>query len=128
MSTILLKNYVNPSQLSCLIRNCTGEEGEYFRDKLKKISALIEGMPRTYQQDGKGDKAIAYLHYFKGGYDWFIIERDIYTDELQAFGFAKLGGQGELGYICIPELLKYGVELDLYFSPVTLVELKRRFR
>jgi len=56
--------------------------------------------------------------------DWYITERDMETDQLQAFGLANLGYGGELGYISIEELKSSNVEIDLHWTPKTLREVK----
>ena len=81
-------------------------------------------MPETYGQDGMGDKAIAHLHYFKGSMDWYITEKDMEGEQLQAFGMVDMGYGPELGYISIAELVQNGIELDLHFTPMTLGEIK----
>ena len=76
---------------------------------------------------GKGDDAIVYLHYFFGGCDWYITEKDVDGGVQQAFGYAVLFGDkqnAELGYICITEITQFGAELDLYFTPCPLAEIK----
>jgi hypothetical protein len=73
-------------------------------------------MPKTYETDGQGDEAIAHLHYFTSGFDWYITERDMEEEQLQAFGLACVH-ETELGYISIVELLRNGAELDLHFMP-----------
>ena len=73
----------------------------------------------TYESTAKGRAALAYLHYFIGGFDWWIVEKDADPDhagQVQAFGIADLGMDAELGYISIPELLENGAELDLYYT------------
>jgi ADP-ribose pyrophosphatase YjhB (NUDIX family) len=89
----------------------------------------IKDMPKTYDQDGKGDDAIAYLHYFIGGSDWYITENDKQEPPIQAFGFSVLNGDyqnAEIGYISISELISNGVELDLYFKPLSVKEIKEK--
>jgi len=107
-----------------------GEESQYFADKFMEFAERIKTMPKTYEQDGLGDKAIAHLHYFKGRGDWYITEKDIGSEEEpgqhQAFGLADLGLGGDLGYISIVELIKNNVELDLHWKPKTLAEIQRR--
>lgn len=116
-------------QLAC------GEEKQFFYDKMVELANLIAGMPQTYDQDGAGDNAFAYLHYFKGGCDWYITEKDKGSDDdepqdrgkqHQAFGLANLGYGPELGYISIQELLDNNVELDFHFSPKTIATIKGR--
>ncbi len=66
-----------------------------------------------------GIEAIAYLHYFLSGFDWYITERDMERQQLQAFGLACMGEE-EMGYINIVEFIRNGAELDLYFEPRSL--------
>lgn len=81
-------------------------------------------MPKTYEQDGKGDQATAHLHYFLNGSDWYITEKDMDGGIQQAYGYAILNGDdecAEVGYISIEELtrpacdslMKIGVSSDL---------------
>ncbi len=104
-----------------------GEEGQFFIDKLDSLSNMIDNMAATGETDGKGDEAIVVLHYFHGSFDWYITEKDSVEGEpqYQAFGFADMGSP-ELGYISIDELTKNNVELDLYFTPRTLGEVKKQ--
>ncbi len=123
----LLQHFIGASQLAAMGDGVRGEEGQFFKDKFIEIARTIDAMPKTYGQDGKGDDAMVYLHYFKGGSDWYITEKDQETEQAQAFGYAILNGDkqnAELGYISIEELTKLGVELDLYWSPKTLGEIK----
>ena len=129
-----LNQFIGKDQLAVLRHNCRGEEGEFFKKLLAELKATIAGMPVTYETDGQGDKAKAILHYFTRQSDWWITERDAGSpdDEVpgiqsQAFGFACLNGDyemAELGYISIQELIEHGVELDLYYKPQTIGEIK----
>ena len=120
-----LRRFLSRSQLSVLGDNCYGEERQFFIDKIVEMADLIRTMPKTYEQDGKGDDAVVYLHYFLGNMDWYITEKDMEVEQYQAFGLADLGYGAELGYICIAELVEAGAELDLYFTPKTLREVKQ---
>ena len=126
----IYRDFMGPAQREAIREACMGEEGAYFSAKLRDILTLIEGMPKTYEQDGLGMQAIAHLHYFTGSCDWYIAEKDVETpDESgqhQAFGWADLGYGGELGYISITELIANGAELDLYFTPKPLAVLVER--
>ena len=119
-----LRRFVGPGQMSAIIHVMRGEEGAFFREKITECADRFAAMPKTYEQDGLGDDAIASLHYFRGNMDWYITERDVETPDEpgqhRAFGLANLGYGGELGYINIFELIQNGVELDLYFTPCTL--------
>ncbi len=120
----LLKQFISAAQLVAIGSVIRGEEGQFFKDKLIEVANVIQTMPKTYGQDGMGDKAIAYMHYFKGSGDWHITEKDMEDEQLQAFGLADLGYGGELGYISIRELIDAGVELDLNWTPKTIGEIK----
>ena len=120
----LLKQFIGKSQLSAIGMGIRGEEGQFFKDKLIEVANVIQTMPKTWETDGQGDKATAYLHYFKGSGDWHVIEKDMEDEQLQAFGLANLGQGGELGYISIQELIDAGVELDLYWTPKTIGAIK----
>lgn len=119
-----LTNFINPRQLASMKGDCRGEEGQFFIDKLVEMADLIKNMPKTYEQDGKGDDAIVTLHYFRGGSDFYITEKDMGDGQHQAFGLANLGYGDELGYMSIVELLENDVELDMYFTPCTLRQIK----
>lgn len=117
----ILKRFIGDAQLSVMLSSAKGEEGQFFIDKLIEVANTVSTMPKTYEQDGKGDEAIVYLHYFKGSADWYITERDMEDEQLQAFGLADLfGDSGDLGYISIDELITSDVEMDLYWKPTTL--------
>ena len=121
-----LSAFCNASQLKAMIQFTLDEEGEHYVAKIREYADRVQNMPKTYEQDGLGMQAIAYLHYFTGGCDWYITEKDIDTDnegQIQAFGSANLGYGPELGYISIAELLENGVELDLHFTPKPLSAL-----
>lgn len=130
----LLSKFMPPGQLKVIINNIRGEEGEFFVKMLEGLHRDISAMPATYDQEGAGDEAIAHLHYFHGGANWYITERDIgesgnkaepIGDQYQAFGLADLFGDGgEIGYISIEELRQNGVELDLYWEPKSLRSIR----
>jgi len=125
---VTLHGFIGRSQLSAIGHACYGEEQQFFFHKLVALAGIVTSMPRTYQTNGQGDEAVVYLHYFgAGNCDWYITEADSNEDgegQHQAFGLADLGYGGELGYISIAELIQLNMELDLYFKPCTLAELK----
>ncbi|MBY0475383.1 MAG: DUF2958 domain-containing protein [Nitrosomonas sp.] len=121
----LLKRFIGEAQFSAVMSGIRGEEGQFFIDKMIEIANTIQNMPQTYGQDGMDDKAIAYLHYFKGSGDWYITEKDMEDEQIQAFGLADIfGDMGELGYINIEEIIQHGVELDFYWTPKTLGQIE----
>jgi len=124
-----LKTFMGINQLRyVLVVGCRGEEKQYFFDKLVELASVVSTMPKVYEQDGKGDQAIAYLHYFRGGMDWYITERDTTDEQHQAFGVANLGDGPEAGYISIAEIIGANVELDFHFKPRSLAEIPAALR
>lgn len=122
-----LRNFFSVMQLAAMRCGLSGEEAGYFREKLIEFDERIRTMPKTYEQDGKGDAAIVSLHYFLRGHDWYITERDMEEEQLQAFGLAALyGHEPELGYINITELIAHGAELDLHFAPCELGTIRAK--
>ena len=120
-----VKDFVSDSQLEAMGDGVRGEESEFFKTLFVKLAETITNMPVTYKTDGQGDEAIVHLHYFRGNMDWYITEKDVGDEQIQAFGLADLGmGFPELGYISIEELVANGIELDLYWTPKTLAEVK----
>lgn len=125
-----LRPFIGGMQLAAIQQGARGEERQFFYDKIAELAETVRTMPQTMEQDGKGEQAIAHLRYFAGGSAaWHITERDAETLEEpgqhQAFGLADLFGDGgELGYISIVEILAAGGELDLYFTPKTLAEIR----
>ena len=118
-----LIHFIGVSQLCALQSSLNGEEGQYFLSLLKELEDKILHMPKPYETTEQGMDAIVSLHYFQGGSDWYIVEKDSSEEQLQAFGYACLNGDkinAEMGYINIEELIKYNVELDLYWQPTAL--------
>lgn len=89
---------------------------------VNELSSIIEKMPKTYETDGQGRKAKAFLHYFYGSYDAYVIERDVEECQKQAFGWASFGYGFEAGYLNLEEVSKYA-ELDFYFEPEAIENL-----
>ena len=126
----VLRSFIGPVQLEILGDACRGEEREFFKAKLLELAEIVEHMPKSYEQESKGDQAVAHLHYFTGAWDWYITERDAGSDddgqdacETQVFGLV-CGFEEEIGYISLEEITRAGAELDLYFKPKTLKELR----
>lgn len=129
-----LKYFIGQSQLSAISSAAKGEEKQFFMEKMVALAERIKAMPQSYDTDGQGANAKVFLHYFRGASDWYITEKDKGSaddenpgEQLQAFGYAILNGDkemAEMGYISIAELIKSGVELDLYYTQQTIGEIK----
>lgn len=144
-------------QLQIIIDACFDHENDdwqanqqYYRDLLQGFAEIFQKMPKTYETNpaqfdengneildedaSSGGNAIAYLHYFVGGCDWWITEKDMEEEQLQAFGVVKLGNnRPEFGYINLVELsnnvikhssgMPLSVELDFHWQPKRLKDI-----
>jgi len=122
-----LAPFIGPRQMRVLTELLKGEERQHFDQTLRSWALLIQTMPKTGETDSEGHEAVAQLHYFVGGADWYITERDMGdgsgdATQHQAFGYANLGDDdcAEFGYISLPELFTVNAELDLYWEPKPL--------
>jgi len=119
-----LKNFVGTTQMQIMSQNVKD-----FDEVIESLYSTVTTMPKTYETEGKNAKAM--LHYFVSNNDWYIFERDTEEEQLQAFGFAIIDGNmdyAELGYINIEELKAFNAELDFYWTPMTLEEIKEEKR
>lgn len=126
-----LRPFLPPVQFETLRQMIwvTTEEHKFFRHKVAELAKRIEQIPAIYAQDGKGDEAVVYLHYFRGEANYWVteIDRNYEPRSIEVFGLANLFGgvdDAELGYFDIAELVRLGFELDLYFEPRTLAQLR----
>ena len=130
-----LKSFIGPAQIAAVKQGIRGEERQFFFDKLVELATIIEFMPKLAEQGKPADEMMIHLRYFAGGQaNFYIMEKDIGWEgdkpeqfQSQTFGLADLFGDGgELGYISIPEILANGGELDFYFQPCTLAQLRAK--
>lgn len=121
-----LRRFIAPAQLRTMLDYAAnGEEREWYRQRIESLHEAIMHAPRTYEQDGKGDAAVAHFHYFHAADgDWYVTELDSEPVQHQAFGLADLG-EPEMGYISIVELIRNGAELDLYWTPKTIGDVRK---
>lgn len=115
-----LAPFIGRAQMACVVDGLRSEEREHFEHKLRELAERVRAMPAVYEQDGNADPT-AFLHYFAGGADFWITEKDVEMageGQIQAFGLADMFGDGgEMGYINVAELISENVELDFHFDP-----------
>lgn len=113
-----IQDFIPFYQLITLRELRQGEEGEFFRNKIKESVEI----PGYCGQDGKGKEAICYLHFFNSGEDFWATEAWAELGRITLFGWFKGRMDNELAYISMPDLEERGMEIDLYFSPKTVKE------
>lgn len=92
---------------------------------------LRSQLPKLYETDGVGGKALARVKFFTpdSGWTWYVTEFD---GQDEFFGLV-IGHEAELGYFRLSELeairgpLGLPIERDLYFKPTTLKELQEHY-
>lgn len=99
--------------------------------------SVLGKVPQLLTTDGQGLEAVVHVHYFLGGWDWWVTELDPAT--LEAFGFVRspMCPDGEWGTVDLLELattdapvrmrgpggavaFRQPVERDCYWQPRTL--------
>jgi hypothetical protein len=122
-----VRPFIPKQQFGVMLSGLRGEERGFFREAFRSLDATVRAMPVTYEQSELGDQAVVHLHYFTGGMDWWITEKDMDGGTPQAFGMVDLGHGPELGYISIDELRGMPeMNIDLHWEPVTLAEVKAK--
>jgi len=115
------------NQLKTVKRFLRGEEKSYFKEVIKDLAKTFNTMPKTYEQDGKGNDAKIYLHYFYGNTDYYITEKDKLENQCQAFGLVSNEYGFELGYIDITAIINHPMlELDFHWKVKTIKEVKNK--
>lgn len=129
-------NFVGYSQRLALLEALRSEEGAGIADMVLRVAEQIKATPKTYDTEGQAEhERKVCLHYFRGGVDAYILERDVGDcadgeatgPQHQAFGKITIMGGGwkeaEWGYISISDLIQNEVELDFYFEAKTVKEM-----
>jgi len=95
--------------------------------ELKNLSESVEHCPVTYETEGIQIKdKLAYLHYFAGAWDWYILEKGMYEEQAQAYGVVVSSDGIEFSYINIEELKAIcGVEVDLHWTATSLSNIRK---
>jgi hypothetical protein len=126
----VLQSFIGPCQRGTIRCALKSEEGPWFARRLSELQTVLDSMPVSYETEGA--EKVARLHYFRGSCDAWIVELDKGAPDdapedyqSQAWGMVDLGYGPEVGYVSIPELLAAGMELDLYYKPQTLADIRR---
>lgn len=125
-----LKDFVSDEQLKAFNLACLGLEYPFFRARLFALAQRIKDMPKTGTNFFPGANGIAYLHYFLDDYHFYISMKDGLEDgegQIQAIGCTDWHNGRFVprpDYINLRELIAMGAQLDLYWNPMPLKEVK----
>lgn len=119
-----MQTYLPPTQRRTVEILLKGEEGEFFEQTLAHLADVVHHMPRVLPSNLQSmDDAVAYLHYFYGGCDWYILEPA--DNDRVCFCYANLGDDqnAEYGSLWLGEFDSLNVELDFHWTPKTMREV-----
>ncbi|MBT9499486.1 MAG: hypothetical protein IV103_20205 [Zoogloea sp.] len=136
----LLEKFMPIDQRFTLKEQLKGKEGIAIAQAVLETVHRILATPLTYQTEAiHMPEKVVHLHYFRGGVDAWIVERDLgecpdpehllagIGEQRQAFGKCDVFGGGwwdaEWGYVSIQFLIEAGVELDLHWEPKAVKEI-----
>jgi hypothetical protein len=125
----VLRPYMSRGQMIVLTTASHGGEGIFALELFVKMASNVEAMPSVLVNGQDGANAEAHLHYFYGGSDWYILEKNWDGGVDRAYGFVVLNGDmqnAEYGYVDIGDLVARGANLDLYFKTQTIAEVLAR--
>ena len=118
----IVNKFMGSKQLKAMADGIRSEESQFFIDKTCEMAEIIKNMPKSSETEGQGKEAIAILHYFTASWDWYITEKDMKEEQLQAFGLVS-GFEKEYGYISIKEIIRANAEIDLHWTPKKLKDI-----
>jgi hypothetical protein len=111
-----------------LLKTLKGEEAEAMAEIILNAWSTFEKLPKARQTEDQPDPLVM-LHYFTGGWDWYVTENatEGSAESVEAFGLVKSDWEpgGELGYFNLEEVTSAGAELDLYFTPAPLSTFRK---
>lgn len=90
----------------------------------KQIEKLLKTAP-AYSTEGQGDNVVCKAHFFNplGKGDWYVLEAFKEDNQIVFFGYVDLI-YPELGYFSLNELMVNNMEMDLWWNPKSLREIK----
>lgn len=112
----ILALFIGKSQLAA-------SKSKEMESVMQNVLESILNAPLIHNNTDK----LYHLHYFRGDTDVYISEIDFGTG-IQDYGYVILNGDTQMaenGCVSIAELLKSGLELDYYFKPISLAEIKK---
>lgn len=109
----IVKNVLPTAQYLTTLQLSRGEEGEYFKQKIKDLAAAVKNAPKMYSTEGKEQHPIVMKYFHPTGTVSLISE---IGKDGEAFGFQCINGdwdRAEWGYIDLNEVKSIpGMEVD----------------
>lgn len=107
-----------------------GDQAEFVANKVFEIGDTLRKLPLGDESGAIRDDALCYLRYQKGSLNFYVTERQIHKElgELVMVMRVVDGGRNfDFFYAKIEAINNFceGIELDLYWRPITIAEAKK---
>lgn len=89
----LAKSVLPTSQYVTTLRLAQGEEGNFFKQKIKDIAEVVQNAPKLYETDGAEQHTIVLRYFHPTGTEALVTE---IGEDGEAFGFQCLNGDYEM--------------------------------
>ena len=102
----LAKSVIPEQQFITTLSLSKGEEGDFFKQKIKDIANAVSKAPKLYETDGAEQHALLFRYFHPAGTESLVCE---IGEDGEAFGFQCINGDyinAEWGYIDLNELKK----------------------
>ena len=111
----LAKSVIPEQQFITTLSLSKGEEGDFFKQKIKDIANAVSKAPKLYETDGAEQHALLFRYFHPAGTESLVCE---IGEDGEAFGFQCINGDyinAEWGYIDLNELKKNPeIQLDYH--------------
>ncbi len=119
----LAKSVLPTSQYVTTLRFAQGEEGNFFKQKIKDIAEVVQNAPKLYETDGAEQHTIVLRYFHPTGTETLVTE---IGEDGEAFGFQCLNGDyemAEFGYLDLNEIKNIRMmEIDYHVEKGMTVE------
>ena len=119
----LAKSVLPTSQYVSTLRFSQGEEGNFFKQKLKEIAEVVNKAPKLYETDGAEQHSIVLRYFHPTGTETLVTE---IGEDGEAYGFQCLNGDYEMaewGYLDLNEIKSIRMmEIDYHVEKGMTVE------
>ena len=122
-----LRPFLSAQQWAGIAKAFRGSDAAHFMELAARIAARVRLMQKADDQEGQGAWATVQLRYFLSACDWYIVNLDPVAGVERAAGFVTREGaslDADPVIISVAELVACGAQLDLYFPPRSVGQLR----
>lgn len=119
----IIKSILPKAQYVTTLQLTRGEEGDFYKQKIKDLAAAVKNAPKMYSTEGKEQHPIVMKYFHPTGTVNLVSE---IGEDGEAFGYQCINGDWELaewGYIDLNEVKNIpGMEVDYYIPEGMTIE------